>query len=214
MSRVIAARSAKSPRLPHKHLLRTAPRTPQARRTSAVLPRRHRWSAGACSRMRQKRQLLGDRRRQVPRGRQEQARHEVGVIVPPGATRQVIGYVRFRNDGPGPRSVTLRAGIVQEYVRYHVQDAGATTITITPERREPDAASYDAMLEPLARVYRLGAIPDKFLARTRNPRSSPRRTGSRPARPRPRVPAGPPPPAWPAGCARARAAPMSRHASA
>lgn len=92
----------------------------------------------------------------------------------PGATRDIVGYVRFRNDGSANRVLTLRAGIIQEYVRYFAQDSAATSITVTPERVDPDAAAYDAALRPLARVYRLGAIPDNFLARTRNPLSIPR----------------------------------------
>ena len=92
----------------------------------------------------------------------------------PGETRDIVAYVRFRNSGLSNRSVTVRAGLIQEYVRYFAQGVNPTTITITPERITPDAASYDGLLAPLAQVYRLGSLPDNFLARTRNPLSIPR----------------------------------------
>jgi hypothetical protein len=92
----------------------------------------------------------------------------------PGATRTIIGYVRFRNPGTTNRTLTLQAGLLQEYVRYFAERVSPTTITITPERFTPDAANYDELLNPLARVYRLGSVPDNFLARTRNPLSIPR----------------------------------------
>lgn len=82
----------------------------------------------------------------------------------PGATREIVGYVRFREPG----TVNLRAGLVQEFVRYHSQDFNPTTITVTPERRTPIAASYNDALAPMAHVYRLGAVPDNLLARTQN----------------------------------------------
>lgn len=85
----------------------------------------------------------------------------------PGETRDIIGYIRFRQSG----NVTLQAGIIQEYVDYHVQGAAATPITVTPERLNPITAAYDLNLQPLAHVYQLGAIPDNLLARTRNPLS-------------------------------------------
>ena len=88
----------------------------------------------------------------------------------PGQQQTVIGYLRFR----APGTDTIQAGVLQEYVRYYAQGASPTTITVTPERVAPDSASYDNLLRPLARVYRLGNIPDNFLARTANPLSIPR----------------------------------------
>jgi hypothetical protein len=88
----------------------------------------------------------------------------------PGQEQTIVGYVRFRVPG----TYALQAGLVQEYVRYHQQGVGAASVTVTPERIAPADASYDELLRPLARVYRLGAIPDNFLARTRNPLSIPR----------------------------------------
>lgn len=82
----------------------------------------------------------------------------------PGATADVVGYVRFRTPG----TVTLRAGAIHEYVNYMAQDAFAKTITVTPERLTPAPAAYDARLRPVAQIYRLGAIPDNLLARTQN----------------------------------------------
>jgi hypothetical protein len=90
--------------------------------------------------------------------------------LPPGAQQTIVGYVRFREPG----SYTLQAGLVQEYVQYYQEGASPTTITVTPERAAPAAASYDDQLRPMARVYRLGGIPDNFLARTQNPLSIPR----------------------------------------
>ncbi|NTW97049.1 MAG: N-acetylmuramoyl-L-alanine amidase [Oscillochloris sp.] len=82
----------------------------------------------------------------------------------PGETRQVVGYLRFRDPG----SVTLRAGAIKEYVSYVTRDVFAQTITVTGERGAPVPASYDALLRPLAQVYRLGSLPDNLLARTQN----------------------------------------------
>ncbi|MBC8075572.1 MAG: N-acetylmuramoyl-L-alanine amidase, partial [Chloroflexales bacterium] len=88
----------------------------------------------------------------------------------PGQQQDIVGYVRFRTPG----TVTLQAGVVQEYVRYYTQGASATTITVTPERIAPVAVAYDDLLRPLAQVYQLGPIPDNFLARTTSPLSIPR----------------------------------------
>lgn len=85
----------------------------------------------------------------------------------PGETRQIVGYIRFREPGV----VTLRAGAIEEYVGYAARDAFAQTITVTPERLAPAPISYDARLRPLAFVYRLGDLPDNLLARTQNPLS-------------------------------------------
>ncbi len=81
-----------------------------------------------------------------------------------GETQDIIGYIRFREPG----SVTLRTNIVQEYVDYHIASTDQKTITVTPEQQAPLPASYNASLQPLAHVYRLGAIPDSLLARTQN----------------------------------------------
>jgi hypothetical protein len=88
----------------------------------------------------------------------------------PGQQQTIVGYVRFREPG----SYSLQAGLIQEYVKYYAQGASPATISVTPEQVAPDTASYDGALMPLARVYRLGAVPDNFLARTRNPLSIPR----------------------------------------
>lgn len=85
----------------------------------------------------------------------------------PGETRDVIGYIRFREPG----EVTLQAGLVQEYVRYQSQGVAQTTVKVVPERVSPVLASYDEQLQPLALVYRLGAVPENLLARTQNPLS-------------------------------------------
>jgi hypothetical protein len=92
--------------------------------------------------------------------------------LPPGATDTVIGYVRFRVPG----TYTLQANIVQEYIGYFYQNQPFRTLMVQvgPEKLAPAAAEYDALLQPLARVYRLGPIPDNFLARTANPLSIPR----------------------------------------
>jgi N-acetylmuramoyl-L-alanine amidase/PA14 domain len=93
--------------------------------------------------------------------------------LPPGETRDIVGYVRFRVPG----TYTLRANALQEYVKYYYdleQGIKQATITVTPEQFKPDVASYDALLNPLAQVYQLGEVPDNFLARTHNPLSIPR----------------------------------------
>ncbi len=88
----------------------------------------------------------------------------------PGETRDITGYIRFTTPG----TVNLQAGIIQEFVRYHVQDAAQTTIEVQAERQPPVLATYNEMLEPMAHVYKLGNFPDNFLARTKNPLSIPR----------------------------------------
>jgi hypothetical protein len=84
-----------------------------------------------------------------------------------GETRAITGYVRFRVPG----TVELQAGLIEEYVRYHAQNAASTTITVTEERTPPVLASYDAALRPQAQVYNLAPIPLNLLERTRNPLS-------------------------------------------
>jgi hypothetical protein len=88
----------------------------------------------------------------------------------PEQQQTIIGYVRFRTPG----TYQLRAGLIQEYVKYFDEGVSPATITVTPEQIAPDGAAYDAQLMPLARVYQLGNVPDNFLARTRNPLSIPR----------------------------------------
>jgi len=88
----------------------------------------------------------------------------------PGQQQTIVGYVRFRDPG----AYTLQAGLIQEYVKYYTQGVSPTSIKVTSERITPAVANYDGGLQPLARVYRLGNIPDNFLTRTRNPLSIPR----------------------------------------
>ncbi|GIV96557.1 MAG: N-acetylmuramoyl-L-alanine amidase [Herpetosiphonaceae bacterium] len=94
------------------------------------------------------------------------------VTLDPGETISVVGAVRFRNYSTSAnRTLTLRTGLINEYVEYVATGAFPQTITITPERRPPLAVSYDSNLQPMAHVYQLTTIPDTFLARTRNPLS-------------------------------------------
>lgn len=90
------------------------------------------------------------------------------------ATRTIVGYVRFRNYGTTNRQVTVRAGLVQEYVQYFSDNVGQTTITVTPEQDQPRTVELGSGVLPEASVYRLGSIPANFLARTANPLSIPR----------------------------------------
>ncbi|NJK82082.1 MAG: N-acetylmuramoyl-L-alanine amidase, partial [Chloroflexaceae bacterium] len=85
----------------------------------------------------------------------------------PGQSRTVTGYIRFRVPG----EVTLKAGLIQEYVRYFAEDVATKTITVVPERITPVVSVYDTEARPLAYVYKLANIPDNLLARTRNPLS-------------------------------------------
>lgn len=82
----------------------------------------------------------------------------------PAETRVITGYVRFTTPG----TVTLQAGLIQEYVRYFATNVATTTITITNELQVPSVVAYDSALRPLAQVYQLGAVPANLLARTRN----------------------------------------------
>lgn len=99
-------------------------------------------------------------------------RWSIGGDLGPGEARDLVGYVRFRNHTTSPRQVTLRAGLVQEYVRYFSQNQASQTITINPENDAPQSSIYNDW-QPQALVYELGAIPDDFLARTANPLSIP-----------------------------------------
>jgi hypothetical protein len=84
--------------------------------------------------------------------------------------------VRFRNSGTSDRTLKLRGNILQEYVKYFYDEAqgfSTATITVRPENFRPESAIYDALLNPIAQVYRLGGVPDNFLARTHNPLSIP-----------------------------------------
>ncbi len=85
----------------------------------------------------------------------------------PNETRDIVGYVRFRMPG----TISLQAGIIQEYVAYRATKVEPTKIDVTQERLKPTPASYDGQLNPLAHVYRLSSIPDNLLARTQNPLS-------------------------------------------
>ncbi|XSG74631.1 N-acetylmuramoyl-L-alanine amidase [Herpetosiphon llansteffanensis] len=99
-------------------------------------------------------------------------RWSIGGDLAPGEARDLVGYVRFRNHTTSPRQVTLRAGLVQEYVRYFSQNQANQIITINPENDAPQSLIYNDW-QPQALVYELGAIPDDFLARTANPLSIP-----------------------------------------
>jgi hypothetical protein len=51
----------------------------------------------------------------------------LGRTVQPGETVTVSGYIKMKN----ARQITLSGGIVQEFIKYHVQGANATKITVT-----------------------------------------------------------------------------------
>ncbi len=87
----------------------------------------------------------------------------------PGETRDITGYVRFREPG----TITLQAGIVEEYAQYRTEGVGTRTITVTAERETPVAAQHDRTMQAQAFVYELGQIPDNFLGRTSNALSIP-----------------------------------------
>jgi hypothetical protein len=85
----------------------------------------------------------------------------------PGETRTVTGYIRFTEPG----SVSLSAGMIQEYVEYVERDVQKQTIVVKPEQQPPVVASFDSLLRPMAHMYRLGDVPENLLARNRNPLS-------------------------------------------
>lgn len=80
----------------------------------------------------------------------------------PGASRELVGYVRLRTPG----TFTLQAGIIHEYVAYMAQAVAPTTIVVAAERHPPLPTAYDATLRPLAHVYHLGHVPTNLLARS------------------------------------------------
>ncbi len=83
----------------------------------------------------------------------------------PGETRVVTGYVYF--DTPG--AITLEAGMIEEYVKYHSHSMATTTIDVKEEQQAPVVATFDTSLEPLVDVYRVGDVPDNLLLRTDDP---------------------------------------------
>lgn len=89
----------------------------------------------------------------------------------PGETRTVTGYIRMRNPGTTSRTITLQAGLVQEYVKYYATSVAATSITVTPEQSAPALAELGGDGAARAQVYRMASIPANFLARTSNPLS-------------------------------------------
>ena len=91
----------------------------------------------------------------------------------PGETRDIVGYVRFRNTTVVDRQVTLKPGLIQEYVGYSPVNLPDTTLTITPERGKPSLTALGNGMLPQAQVYQLGTIPINFLARTSNASSIP-----------------------------------------
>lgn len=99
-------------------------------------------------------------------------RWSIGGDLAPGEVREVAGYVRFRNTSPSSRQVTLKAGLINEYVAYVAENQAVQSITITPENDAPQSVAY-AGWAPQATAYDLAALPDDFLARTANPLSIP-----------------------------------------
>ncbi len=85
----------------------------------------------------------------------------------PGETRTISGYVRFRELGV----VELRAGIVQENVRYFKEDFPVQSVTVAPEQTAPEVVALDGFLRAQANVYALSNVPANFLERTANARS-------------------------------------------
>jgi hypothetical protein len=83
-------------------------------------------------------------------------------VVQPGEVRTITGYVQF--DQPG--QVTVQAGLIEEYVKYHAQSVFTETITITQEQQAPAAVSFDDSLQPLAHAYHLAEVPDNLLVRS------------------------------------------------
>lgn len=80
----------------------------------------------------------------------------------PGQEQTLVGYVRVANPG----DLTLRAAVVEEWVRYHVQDVLAATVAVVPVApQSADLARYDNRLSALAQVSRLPAVPRNLLAR-------------------------------------------------
>jgi hypothetical protein len=83
----------------------------------------------------------------------------------PGASRELVGYVRLRTPG----TLTLRAGAIHEYVDYMAQDVGAVTVAVSGERHPPLPVVVDEQLRPLAHVYRLSPMPYSLIARSPDP---------------------------------------------
>lgn len=79
----------------------------------------------------------------------------------PGQEQTITGMVRMSRVG----TFTLRAGLVQEYVRYFAENVNPTEIQVLPadqpvilSPQTPDVTTYDAGLNPMAGVYALGQI--------------------------------------------------------
>ncbi|HEY1011482.1 MAG TPA: PA14 domain-containing protein, partial [Herpetosiphonaceae bacterium] len=97
----------------------------------------------------------------------------LGGDLAPGETRQIVGYVRFQNISAASRQVTIRAGMINEYVAYVDQNRAQQTLTILPENDVPLSSLLSGQHRPQAIAYELDPLPDDFLARTANPLSIP-----------------------------------------
>ena len=89
----------------------------------------------------------------------------IGGRLEPGATREIVGYVRLHTSG----EITLKAGAIYEYMSYQARDVAPTTITVSAERQLPLPTAYDLSLNPLAHVYQLGPTTVDLLERTADP---------------------------------------------
>lgn len=87
----------------------------------------------------------------------------------PGQQQIIVGYIRFRD----ARQFSLQAGLIQEYIGYAAQGVAPSTVTVSPEKLAPSVATFGVGSSAQARVYKLGTIPDNFLARTSNALSIP-----------------------------------------
>jgi hypothetical protein len=94
----------------------------------------------------------------------------LGPPLPPGETRTVVGYVRFRNQGASERQVTLRPTLIYEYVQVFQPAIGATTLRVMADSRGPEVSgNHIETGQPLASVYQLLPAPDDLLRRTSDP---------------------------------------------
>jgi hypothetical protein len=91
----------------------------------------------------------------------------LGSPLAPNETRTIHTYVVFRTPG----TYTLRASLINEYVKAYGVDgngteASAGTVVVLPENRPPMVSRFDGGLYEMASVYQLKPVASGVLART------------------------------------------------
>ncbi|GAC1545105.1 MAG: N-acetylmuramoyl-L-alanine amidase [Herpetosiphon sp.] len=92
-----------------------------------------------------------------------------GDDLQPGQSRRIVGAVRLKNYTTTPRTVVLRAGLINENIGYVARDLAVGSITVKSEQSVPKVMLVNDQGTPLAQVYSAKVMPQSLLARTVNP---------------------------------------------